>query len=169
MLTQHTPPGISAPSSAYSHGVSAPADARWLHVSGQVGLNPDGTLAGDGAAQMAACWTRIFAILEDAGMTKENIVKVSGRMKTNNGEALLASAIAGSGVIVQPTFICGPALCDGRLEKVLSEFQPGLIHVNAIWPENRHLSAKVRTFADFLAERFGPEPYWDLPDPENCD
>ena len=96
-------------------------------------------------------------------------VKVSGRMKTNNGEALLASAIAGSGVIVQPTFICGPALCDGRLEKVLSEFQPGLIHVNAIWPENRHLSAKVRTFADFLAERFGPEPYWDLPDPENCD
>ena len=77
MLTQHTPPGISAPSSAYSHGVSAPADARWLYVSGQVGLNPDGTLAGDGAAQMAACWTRIFAILEDAGMTKENIVKVT--------------------------------------------------------------------------------------------
>ena len=37
------------------------------------------------------------------------------------------------------------------------------IHVNAIWPENRHLSAKVRTFVDFLIARFGPEPYWDIP------
>ena len=77
MLTHHTPSTISAPSSAYSHGVAAPADSRWLHISGQVGLNADGTLAGDGAAQMAACWQRIFTILDDAGMAKENIVKVT--------------------------------------------------------------------------------------------
>jgi len=77
MLTTHTPAAISPPSSAYAHGVSAPTEARWLHVSGQVGLNDDGSLAGDAAAQMKACWTRIFAVLEDAGMNKDNIVKVT--------------------------------------------------------------------------------------------
>ncbi len=77
MLTTHTPAAIAPPSSAYAHGVSAPAGARWLHISGQVGLNDDGALAGDAAAQMEACWRKIFAIVEDAGMSRENIVKVT--------------------------------------------------------------------------------------------
>ena len=77
MLTVHTPLSISPPSSAYAHGVSAPVASRWIHISGQVGLNDDGTLAGDAEAQMEACWRRIFVILEDAGMTKTNIVKVT--------------------------------------------------------------------------------------------
>jgi enamine deaminase RidA (YjgF/YER057c/UK114 family) len=77
MLTAHTPLSIAPPSSAYAHGVSAPVNARWLHISGQVGLNDDGTLAGDAEAQMETCWHRIFMILEDAGMTKTNIVKVT--------------------------------------------------------------------------------------------
>jgi len=77
MITQHTPSSIAPPSSAYAHGVSAPAGARWLHISGQVGLNSDGSLAGGAAEQMAACWEKIFAILADAGMSKQNIVKVT--------------------------------------------------------------------------------------------
>jgi enamine deaminase RidA (YjgF/YER057c/UK114 family) len=77
MLTIHNPTGVAKPSSAYAHGVKAEGAKTWLHVSGQVGTNPDGTLAGDSAAQMAMCWQRIFAILKDAGMDKTNIVKVS--------------------------------------------------------------------------------------------
>lgn len=77
MLTIHNPDGVAQPSSAYAHGVKAEGAKTWLHVSGQVGTNPDGTLAGDSAAQMAMCWLRIFAILKDAGMDKNNIVKVS--------------------------------------------------------------------------------------------
>ena len=77
MFSYHTPKTISPPSSAFAHGVAAPADARWLHISGQVGLDPDGNLAGDADAQMAACWQRIFAILNDADMAKENIVKIT--------------------------------------------------------------------------------------------
>ena len=77
MLTIHTPLSIAPPSSAYAHSVSAPVDSRWLHISGQVGVNDDGTIAGDAEAQMNACWRRIFVILEDAGMAKTNIVKVT--------------------------------------------------------------------------------------------
>jgi DNA-binding transcriptional LysR family regulator len=34
--------------------------------------------------------------------------------------------------------------------------------LNAVYPHSRHLSPKVRAFVDFLADRFGPRPYWDL-------
>lgn len=77
MLTIHTPNTIAPPSSAYAHGVSAPTGARWLHVSGQVGADNDGVVAGDINAQMDLCWQRIFAILADAGMDRTNIVKVN--------------------------------------------------------------------------------------------
>jgi enamine deaminase RidA (YjgF/YER057c/UK114 family) len=87
MFTHHNPTTISPPASAYSHGVTTPANARWLHISGQIGLNPDGSLAGDGEAQMDVCWQRIFAILEDASMTKENLVKITAYV---TDEALVA-------------------------------------------------------------------------------
>lgn len=77
MFSLHSPTSISPPSSAYSHGVKVEGASRWLHVSGQVGLELDGSLAGDTEAQMNVCWKRIFAVLADAGMGKENIVKIS--------------------------------------------------------------------------------------------
>jgi len=77
MFSHHSPPTIVAPASAYSQGVAAPAGARWLHISGQLGLNPDGALAAGARAQMDACWHNIFAVLGDADMGRENIVKIT--------------------------------------------------------------------------------------------
>jgi DNA-binding transcriptional LysR family regulator len=34
--------------------------------------------------------------------------------------------------------------------------------VYAIYLPTRHLPAKIRAFIDYLLERFGPAPYWDL-------
>lgn len=95
-------------------------------------------------------------------------VHIDGPLRSNNGEALLAAVRAGRGVLYQPTFLCGPALCDGRLETVLDDFVPVDVQVSAIWPGNRHLSAKVRTFVDFLRARYGPTPYWDPPGAGVC-
>ena len=77
MRSTHNPSGVAAPSAAYAHGVKVDGAASWLHISGQIGTHPDGTLAGDSEAQMAMCWERIIAILEDADMTVEDIVKVT--------------------------------------------------------------------------------------------
>jgi len=88
-------------------------------------------------------------------------VRVNGPLKSNSGEALLEAAMAGLGVAMLPTFMAGEALCDGRLECVLRDFESTDVYAYAVWPQSRHLSAKVRTFVDFLAEQFGPEPYWD--------
>ncbi len=88
-------------------------------------------------------------------------VPIHGRMHGDNGDALLTMALAGMGVYSCPTFMSGEFIANGRLETVLSEFETPDVSVYAIWPHNRHLSTKVRTFVDFLLERFGPEPYWD--------
>ena len=89
------------------------------------------------------------------------VVRVNGCLRANNGDILLAAAIAGHGVVVAPTFMCGEALASGDLRCLLSDYTFSDSAVHAVYPQNRHLSPKVRAFVDFLAARFGPEPYWD--------
>lgn len=74
----HNPAGIAPPFSCYSHGASAPAAARWLHVSGQVGVAPDGTIPEEPEAQIELAWDNLVAVLADAGMTQADLVKVDG-------------------------------------------------------------------------------------------
>ncbi|MBO6519674.1 MAG: RidA family protein [Rhodospirillales bacterium] len=77
MISRHSPASIAPPSSDYSHGVKVTDAKTWMHISGQIGTHADGRLAGDSAMQMEVCWERIFAVLDDADMSKDNIVKVT--------------------------------------------------------------------------------------------
>jgi DNA-binding transcriptional LysR family regulator len=83
-------------------------------------------------------------------------------MHANNGETARAAALAGVGVIWQPTFLVGADLRAGRLEPLLPGFHLPDIDVLAVYPSRRHLSAKVRVMIDFLAEQFRGTPPWDL-------
>ena len=69
------PDTIAPTASSYSHGALVPAAARRLIVAGQIGLEPDGSLAEGFEAQMERCWLNLFAVLEAAGMSKRNLVK----------------------------------------------------------------------------------------------
>ncbi len=89
-------------------------------------------------------------------------VTVKGRLSVNNGDALRVAALKGLGLTNLPTFIVGGDLQAGTLTTVLDEFIPQDMALNAVYPHARHLSPKVRAFVDFLANRFGPRPYWDL-------
>ena len=71
------PKSISAPASRYSQAVVVPAGGERLIIAGQIGANPDGSLADGLEAQMERAWLNMFAILEEAGMTKENLVKIT--------------------------------------------------------------------------------------------
>jgi enamine deaminase RidA (YjgF/YER057c/UK114 family) len=77
MLKVHNPRTVAAPFSRYSHGVEATAAARWLHISGQVGVAPDGTVRRGAEAQIEQAWRNVLAILETAGMRPRNLVKVT--------------------------------------------------------------------------------------------
>lgn len=96
------------------------------------------------------------------GREGELRVQVEGRLEANNGDALLAAARQGAGIAWQPTFICGDDLRAGRLECLFPEWHDDdNVGIFAVFPASRNLSPKVRVFVDFLARRFGPEPYWD--------
>lgn len=82
-------------------------------------------------------------------------VRVSGPLILNNGEALKAAALAGLGIARLPSFVAAGDLEAGRLEEVLPGHRPPSIPIHAVYPPNRHLSAKVRLFIDYLAERLG--------------
>jgi enamine deaminase RidA (YjgF/YER057c/UK114 family) len=77
-ITLHNPTSIAPPFSRYSHGASAPAGVRWLYVSGQVGVTPDGVVPDDPERQITLAWDNVEAVLADAGMTVDNLVKVDG-------------------------------------------------------------------------------------------
>jgi DNA-binding transcriptional LysR family regulator len=88
-------------------------------------------------------------------------VPVGGDLLANNGDALLAAAVGGQGVIYQPDFIVGEALERGdlvvlELDKPVMEL--GGIHV--LYPPERRPPAKVRVMIDYLAEAFAKEPHW---------
>lgn len=89
-------------------------------------------------------------------------VPVSGDLRANNGDALLAAAVAGQGIIYQPTFIVADDLRAGRLTTLpLDQPTNERLAVHAVYLPDRHPPAKVRAFIDFIAERFAPEPPWD--------
>ena len=88
-------------------------------------------------------------------------VRVDGPLRSNNGDAIKAAALAGLGVALTPTFICSEELADGRLVPALPGWWQPDIPVAAVYPPNRRVSRKVRTFIDFLADRYGPRPEWD--------
>jgi DNA-binding transcriptional LysR family regulator len=95
------------------------------------------------------------------GPAGEISVPASGNLRLNDDEALAQAVLGGLGVGLLPTFIIGQELQSGKLQAVLSEYVALERQIYAIYLPNRHLSAKVRAFIDFLLARFGPEPYWD--------
>lgn len=88
-------------------------------------------------------------------------VKVDGEIKVNNGDLARDMTIAGAGIAYQPSFIIGPDVREGRVEVLLGDFEPDPINMYAVYPHNRHLSAKVRLFVDFLKQWFSQCPSWD--------
>lgn len=72
----------------------------------------------------------------------------------NDGEAYAAAALGGLGVALAPSFLVDDALADGRLLRLLEDWTTDPLPVYVMYPQNRHLSAKVRVFVDWVAELF---------------
>ncbi|MFY9641295.1 MAG: LysR substrate-binding domain-containing protein, partial [Rhodomicrobium sp.] len=89
-------------------------------------------------------------------------VAVRGSLKANNGDALTAAAVAGEGIVYQPTFLVAREIAAGLLVPIELDQPPIVLDgIFAIYPADRRPPAKVRAFIDFLVKRFGPVPEWD--------
>lgn len=84
-------------------------------------------------------------------------VRVGGPLIANNGELLIASAIAGLGLVMVPEFMLEPELAANRLMRVLSGYEGPLLDMWAAYPSRRHLPAKVRLFVEHLIDSFSSE------------
>jgi len=88
-------------------------------------------------------------------------VRINPSVNATNGEVLRELALAGGGVILQPSFIVGAELMRGTLVQVLPEWKTQELNLYAVYLSQRQLSAKVRAFIDYLVESIGDEPYWE--------
>jgi len=88
-------------------------------------------------------------------------VRVPLKLRANNGDFLCKAAIAGHGIVLQPTFYMAEAICRGELVPLLRNVQWPELHAYAVYPPARHLSTRVRAFIDFLVAQFEGEPPWD--------
>ena len=81
-------------------------------------------------------------------------VHVKGLLESNDGQILRAAALDGLGILVQPAYIVYEDMVAGRLVPVLDDWDLPRLTINLAYPSRKHLSAKVRTFIDFMAEHF---------------
>ncbi len=96
------------------------------------------------------------------GPTGAIAVPIDSTLCSNNGEVLREAALHGLGIALLPSFIVAPALAAGQLQIVLPDYQPTPIWLSLLYPNHRHLSAKVRLFSEFMQVRFGDRPDWQL-------
>jgi len=89
------------------------------------------------------------------GPQGEERVLPQGNFQVNNSEALYSALLEGLGICQMPKFIAGPALAEGRLVSLLDDYHLPLHHIYAIYPERRHIPAKMRVFLDYLNQHLG--------------
>lgn len=70
------PEGVPPPFANYSHGIEACAK-RVVAVSGQLGIDLNGTVPGGAEAQAALCFGHIEAILAEAGLGPRNVLRLN--------------------------------------------------------------------------------------------
>lgn len=86
----------------------------------------------------------------------------TGPLQTNSSEVIRECVIGGLGIGLRSTWDIGPELAAGDLVQVLPEYEGSRnVALHAVYASRRFLPAKVRVFIDYLAELYGPSPYWD--------
>jgi DNA-binding transcriptional LysR family regulator len=95
----------------------------------------------------------------DGAMT----LRPEGILITNSSEVIREAVISGLGIALRSTWDIGEELKSGKLVQVLPAYEGSRsVALSAVYPSRQFLPAKVRLFIDYLAELYGPVPYWEL-------
>ncbi|MGV1915152.1 LysR family transcriptional regulator [Rhizobium sp. 22-785-1] len=89
-------------------------------------------------------------------------LRPEGLLVTNSSEVIREAVISGLGIALRSTWDIGPELKCGALIQVLPAYEGSKnVALSAVYSSRRFLPAKVRLFIDYLANLYGPVPYWD--------
>jgi DNA-binding transcriptional LysR family regulator len=91
----------------------------------------------------------------------EVAVKLRGRVRASNSEALMELMLAGVGLGYPPSFASAAHIRAGRLRPVLTAWSEETVPLYLAWPPGRNQDPKVRAFLDYLVERLGNDGRWE--------
>jgi DNA-binding transcriptional LysR family regulator len=92
---------------------------------------------------------------------KGETIYVNGPISSSSAEFIHRLALAGHGVILAPSFSVGEDIAEGRLAALLTDWRSRGLPIHALYPHRPRLSAKVRSFVEFLVHRFASAPEWE--------
>lgn len=92
---------------------------------------------------------------------KEISIDIQGNLRSNISDTLRIAAINHCGIVQLPSYMVGLDIKSGRLQRILENYEPAAMPIYAIYAHRKHLSAKVRTFVDYLQGYFKTPPYWE--------
>ena len=81
-------------------------------------------------------------------------VRVTPRLRSNNGDTCCAAALQHQGIVLQPSFMVSHHLRAGALVEVLPQYRSLELGVYAVYASRRHVTPKVRVVIDFLVDAF---------------
>ncbi len=115
-------------------------------------------------------WGLEWRFVDPSGTRRR--VTVRDRAWISNGHVLREATLAGAGISLLATTLCGEAIRCGRLVNVMPGWAPDVDETTervicAVYPDNKWIPAKVKAFVDFLTERVGNPPYWDIGLPDD--
>jgi LysR family transcriptional regulator for bpeEF and oprC len=92
-----------------------------------------------------------FRFFRDGEKTE---IKIEHRVGVNESNGHMAAGLAGLGIIQTFAYAAGPSLRDGALVEILKPWRPQPYPFHVVYPQNRHLSHRLRVFIDWLVESF---------------
>lgn len=99
------------------------------------------------------------------GAAAAQAVQLQGRLRMDDTDAMLDLAVAGRGVALLPAWAIGAALREGRLVRLLPDWEAQPTRAEpaiwAVYPPKKTVSSKVRAFIDFYAALYRREGYWE--------
>jgi len=93
---------------------------------------------------------------------QESNVQVKPRLQVNDFASLYTLALSGVGIAPLPMLIAASAIRSQNLVPVLCDWPFETSPIHALYPSNRHLSAKVRSFVEFVIDSVRPNPPWEV-------
>jgi LysR family transcriptional regulator for bpeEF and oprC len=89
-------------------------------------------------------------------------VPMRGVIALNDSNAYVEAGLAGLGIIQMTDYQVDKHLATGRMVQVLPDWRSDPLPIHVVYPQNRHLSAKVRVFVEWVAELFAANPYMHM-------
>ena len=80
----------------------------------------------------------------------------------NDGTSYLAAGLQSLGIMQVASYMADGLIAAGQVELLLEDWRSVPIPINIVYPQNRHLSAKVRVFVEWVAELFAAHPRLQL-------